>query len=372
MVTSLTASTMLVVGCATPAASPDADPEPAGSASASVSTTPAPETSLTPVPTPTPTPIPLSPLTGNAQDTPQPVLVVKLDNTRNAMPHAGLKAADLVYIEEVEYGITRIAAVFNSKIPNRIGPVRSARITDLDLLSQYGSPGFAFSGAQRKLWPAITNSTLVDLSANKAAADYTRDTSRRAPYNYFFNGKSAIKNRDDISFDTNIGFTFSEDSPLGGQVNKSARLEWSYASAAFTFDPEQGKYAVDLNGERASAEEGDGLQWADTVVIQLVKQTPSEYFDRGGGNTPHAKTIGTGKALILRDGMSYQAQWSRQSEDSGTLFTNDLGIPISFKPGQTWIVLYDKSRDPKLKPLKQPGTPTVSTQESNQATPSPS
>ena len=107
-----------------------------------------------------------------------PVLAVKIDNTRNAQPQAGVELADLVYVEEVEYGMTRLAAIFSSTIPARIGPVRSARITDIDLLAQYGSPAFAFSGAQRKLWPALAKAPFIDVSANKAAEDYSRDSNR--------------------------------------------------------------------------------------------------------------------------------------------------------------------------------------------------
>lgn len=342
----------VATGCTTQSPNPESQ-----SSSPSVSpVSPSPIPMPTPITTPSPSASPsqpLSPLTGRVQSNPQPVLVVKLDNTRNSQPHAGLKDADLIYIEEVEYGITRLAAVFSSTVPDRIGPVRSARITDLDLLSQYGSPGFAFSGAQQKLWPEIANSPLVDLSANKAPSDYERDPNRRAPYNYFFNGKSALETRDDISVDRNIGFLFSDEIPPNGDFNESARVEWSYASAGFTYDPSNMQYAVRLNGERATSEEGDGLQWADTVVIQLVKQRPSEYFDRGGGNTPHADTIGKGDALILRNGMSFKAKWSRPDANSGTIFTTELGIPIPFKPGQTWIALYDKTRDIKLKPREK-------------------
>ncbi|MGA0209457.1 MAG: DUF3048 domain-containing protein, partial [Candidatus Nanopelagicales bacterium] len=163
---------------AAPAPSPSSSPEP----------------SPEPVPTPrsTPPPGPTTPLSGLPQIDPAPVLVVKLDNTRNAQPHAGLDAADIVYIEEVEYGITRLAAVFATSVPDRIGPVRSARITDLDLLEQYGSPAFSFSGVQRKMWPLIDSSPLIDISPNKAASAYRRDSSRRAPYNYFLDGSSGL------------------------------------------------------------------------------------------------------------------------------------------------------------------------------------
>ena len=81
-----------------------------------------------------------------------PVLVVKIDDTSMAHPQIGLEDADLVYIEQVEGGSTRLAAVFSSKIPTHIGPVRSARISDIELLAQYGRVGFAYSGAQSKMY----------------------------------------------------------------------------------------------------------------------------------------------------------------------------------------------------------------------------
>jgi len=82
-----------------------------------------------------------------------PVLAVKIDDTNAAHPQIGLEDADVVYIEQVEGGLTRLAAIFSSVIPERVGPVRSARISDIDILSQYGRVAFAYSGAQRKLLP---------------------------------------------------------------------------------------------------------------------------------------------------------------------------------------------------------------------------
>ena len=92
------------------------------------------------------------------------VLAVKIDDTNSAHPQIGLENADVVYIEQVEGGLTRLAAIFSSTIPVRIGPVRSARISDIDILSQYGRVAFAYSGAQRKLLPVIAAANLEDLS----------------------------------------------------------------------------------------------------------------------------------------------------------------------------------------------------------------
>lgn len=284
------------------------------------------------------------------EPTAKPVLVVKLDNTRNAQPHAGLHQADVVYIEEVEYGITRLAAVFASEIPNRIGPVRSARITDIDLLAQYGSPAFSFSGVQRKMWPVIDSSSLIDISPNKAASAYGRDFSRRAPYNYFLNGRKGLKAAPDASIERDIGFVFDSVPPAGGSVGLAARVDWPAASASFRYDQASRLYRIELNDREAQAEEHDAGQRAATVVIQYVEQNPSRFFDKGGGNTPHAETIGKGKAVILRDGLRYDARWVRPDAESGTTFTTKSGSPIAFKPGQVWVALADKDRPADLFP----------------------
>ncbi len=315
---------------------------------------PSPNT-LPPTPTPPPSPSPspivlLSPLTGLPEPTPKPVLVVKLDNTRNAQPHAGLGSADVVYIEEVEWGLTRIAAIFSSAIPNHIGPVRSARITDIELLAQYGSPAFAFSGAQQKLWPMLEAASFEDVSANKGGEGYSRDSNRRAPYNYFADGQVMLERAPKASFSTDIGFLFSEDTPLGGRPASKVTAEWPYSSVRFVYDPIAGRYNVRLNGAPAKGEEIEGSQQASTVVIQYVKQTDSGFHDHSGGRTPLAETVGTGKALVLRDGQVWDVIWNRPSEELGTTFALADGSPMPFKPGQQWVALVDRDRTVRIIP----------------------
>lgn len=80
-----------------------------------------------------------------------PVLAVKIDNVRAARPHTGLGAADIVYVEQVEAGLTRFLAVYSSRQPPRVGPVRSARESDVELLRQFGRPALAYSGVRSAL-----------------------------------------------------------------------------------------------------------------------------------------------------------------------------------------------------------------------------
>ncbi len=89
----------------------------------------------------------------------------------------------MVFVEEVEAGLTRIAAVYNSSMPNIVGPVRSARISDLEIMEQFGTPAFAFSGAQSKFLPLIDQANLINASHGLNGKFYTRQTDKKAPHN---------------------------------------------------------------------------------------------------------------------------------------------------------------------------------------------
>lgn len=298
-------------------------------------------------------PIGMSPLTGRPIADYRPVLVVKLDNTPNAQPHAGLIDADVVYIEEVEYGITRLAAVFSSSVPRRIGPVRSARITDIDLFAQYGKPAFGYSGAQQKMFPYLKAASIYDVSPYTGGG-YSRDSGRRIPYNMFFDGRVGINRAPKATPARDMGFVFDEAVPEGGLNATDASMRWGYASAGFEYVKKDAEYRVSLNGRTARAEEWSGGQRAATVVIQYVKQTKSQFWDKGGGNTPHAETIGTGTAMVLRDGRAWKTTWTRPNARSGTTFTLRDGTPLPFKPGQLWVVLLDRKRPATITPLTKP------------------
>ena len=78
---------------------------------------------------------------------------------------------------------------------------------------------------------------------------------------------------------------------------------------------------------------------ADTAIIQLVSITPSIYGDKFGGVTPFSKTIGSGKAIMLRDGFSYELTWQRDVETDVTTWLDKDGKIANFKPGNIWIFL---------------------------------
>jgi hypothetical protein len=274
-----------------------------------------------------------------------PILVVKLDDTRSAHPQIGIEEADIVYIEQVEGGLTRLAAVFSSKIPQRIGPIRSARISDIELLAQFGRVGFAYSGAQSKLRPVLESANLINASAERNPATiYTTDPTRVQPY--------AMVLRADLLLDSlkakgvkleeskSVGWKFG-DAPSGGEVVTDIRLSWPASSYDAHWSEDQSRWLLDHVGAPNFADSGVRLG-ASTLVIQKVEITDSIYKDKVGGVTPFSPTVGTGEGYIARDGKVFKALWSRPTEGSGTKWTTIDGAEISFKKGQIWVALMDK------------------------------
>src|SRR5579859_7089046 len=190
------------------------------------------------IPRPSPTPRPthsgplLDPFTGERVKALGPVLAVKIDNIVYARPQTGLRSADIVYVIPVEGGLTRFMAVFSSHIPTTVGPVRSARQSDLDLLAQFGRPAFAWSGATPHLVPFIERAPfIVDLYANLVNG-YWRDPNRIAPYNLFATTKTLMSQAPKASKARDIGFRFGA-TQTGGKP--TASYDVKYPSASYTF-----------------------------------------------------------------------------------------------------------------------------------------
>lgn len=279
-----------------------------------------------------------SPFSGRAHGAGKPVLVVKFDDTTFAQPHAGLASADIVYVEEVEYGLTRLAAVFSTSLPRVVGPVRSARISDIDLLAQFGKPAFAYSGSQHKLRPLLAKASIYDVSGDMGPSGYFRDGSRRAPYNFMGVPTALLARAPHASPAQDIGFAFSVPAPAGGRPGVSAVVPYPDSQAKFVWNRRTRSYDVFLN-KRPAREAGGGTQHATTVVVQYVKQSDSGFHDKYGGRTPLLKTVGTGKAWVLRDGHAWLCTWSRPVATGGTTYTTADGQQMLFAPGQVWVAL---------------------------------
>jgi len=275
------------------------------------------------------------------------ILVVKIDDTNAAHPQIGIEDADLVYVEQVEGGLTRLAAIYTSKLPPLIGPIRSARISDIELLAQFGRVGFAYSGAQSKMRPVIAEANLENLSAERNPPSiYGKDPNRIGPVDMILKPDLLLERANanpKIRIETATASVFAfGDAPKGETNTAIAKIKWPSAKYELRWDSANEKWLIYFNEKPNMAANGEHL-YADTAIIQIVSITPSIYGDKFGEITPFSKTTGSGKAVMLRDGFSYQISWQRNLETDVTTWKSEDGGVANFKPGRTWIFLTDKA-----------------------------
>jgi hypothetical protein len=298
----------------------------------------------TAAPSEEPEEVPAHPFTGKPYEALKPVLAVKIENTAAGKPQLGLKSADIVYIEQVEAGLTRLMAIFSSRLPAKVGPVRSARISDLHIAPMFGKPAFSYSGAQTKMLPFIAEASLFDVGDTRNPGAYFRQPGRFAPYNLFANTRQLLAKAPKASKAKDIGFTFGE-APEGGTPRKSYTVRWPAARFTFAWSEQKKQWMIWQDGKKNMAAEGGQLS-APTIVVQYTKTERSEFHDKNDSYTPLVHTTGKGKAIVLRDGKAFKADWERESEKDGTTFTTETGEPMNFAPGPVWVAL--ASRKPVI------------------------
>jgi Protein of unknown function (DUF3048) N-terminal domain/Protein of unknown function (DUF3048) C-terminal domain len=277
-----------------------------------------------------------SPFTGEPVRSLNRVLAVKIDNIVDARPQTGLTHADIVYVLPVEGGLSRLLAIFSSHYPPVIGPVRSAREDDLELLRQFGRPAFAYSGATATLLPYIHRTARIVNLYSGITGGYYRDTSRVAPYNLYAHTPRLLRQARTASRAADIGFRFGPPPP-GGKVTRAASVAYPAAKFRFTWSAAKGRWLVTMDGTPAKTSDGGRLS-AATVVIQYTTVRTSRFLEYGKP-PPYAESTGSGTALVLRDGKAWTTHWSRPDASGGTTFTTPSGQRMTFAQGQVWVVL---------------------------------
>jgi DUF3048 family protein len=299
-------------------------------------------------------PPPTCPLTGMPapdDEVPhRPVVAVKVENTTEAYPLAGLQNADVVYEELVEGGITRFMSLYQCKSSLRVGPVRSARMTDPRVVLQFGPRSMlSYSGGQQAVVNDIGRSTLMSFDETSGGDAFSRDDSRVMPHNLFLNTAKLWARAGSAA--RNAGpprrvFTFDGDVPRSGKRVSGVALTFSYANtAAWQWMPARGEWQRLLDGSPMTLESGEPIT-AENVVIQQVVVSASNLVDVLGNPSPEITLTGSGKVWVLRDGRLIAGRWVRPVMGAVTKFEMTDGTIIALSPGNTWVELLPKGTAP--------------------------
>jgi hypothetical protein len=311
---------------------------------------------ITPSPTPT-TPSPtaaaeLCPLTGappNAGENAQrPALAVKIDNIDLARPQSGVDKADLVVEELVEGGLTRLFAVFQCDTAGNLGPIRSARDTDANLLALLHGSVFGYSGANPAAMPPIrAHGNAVLIPYDNLPSYFHRISSRPAPHNVYSDTKTilnaGVSRRKNLTAPQPL-FTYG-DAPASAPAATNATLSWPEASAGWRWSGKS--WLRTQNGTPDVMADGTRVR-ADNVVIMQIQIGSTGIRDVAGNASPLDVTVGSGKVWILRDGKVIAGTWKRAGFGSRLRFVDATGTAIPLHPGRTWIELLPRPRVPKI------------------------
>lgn len=286
--------------------------------------------------TTTEVPVVVNPLTGEpAADESilsRPAMVVKIDNHPSAHPQMGINQADIIFEENVEK-LTRFAAVFHSLGSDPVGPIRSGRFQDINLLGSLNKPLFVWSGGNAQVTSAIQKSDLVDLSHTIANKDggFTRDKTRKAPHDLVAETTKLWTLAPDGSGPPQAQFIYrgaSDALPTDAQkvdgVKVSmdgVKVHWLWNGANKTFDR--------FENEKAHVDTADVQLNVPNVVLLEVEYTNSY--------SPTSKTLGSGKVTVFTSGVAITGTWTRETRYVPFILKDASGAIIKLTPGRTFV-----------------------------------
>jgi DUF3048 family protein len=286
---------------------------------------------------------PIAPLTGLPDTTGarrRCAITVKIDNTEAGHPKYGVEQADVVYEEVVEGGYTRLAAIFNSHTPDRVGPVRSVRKTDQSLVWPIGGV-FVYSGGAPYAIASINTAPVVQLDETRAGPLMFRDDSRYAPVNLYAH-VNVMYAKCGPHIPPPPLFTYRAPHAVVGDLPATSVHVGFLAGfdVTWTWDAASGTWKRSIFGSPEISASGQQLAPKNVVVmfVPYVGGDPND-FNIGA----EAQLTGQGRALVFTAGKEITGTWSRPDKSRPAQLLNAAGHPIALTPGQTWVELPDTS-----------------------------
>jgi len=312
--------------------------------------TPLPTATL--VPTPTTDPY-VNPLTGLRVDDPSKldrrVLAVRIGNDAVIRPQEGLGQAEIVFEELMEGNtVTRFTALFLAADAERLRPIRSARLSSLQIVPMFDAV-LVHSGASDPIRWRISEEDFTDLDQYFHAEPYgilegydwrgRMYTSAEAIHDYLKEqGWETEPSVEPLSFD--------EQAPEGSPAvaidipySDSSLVRWEY-------DESSNVYLRWVAGEpHTDALTGEQIDAANVVVLYAEHRETDIVEDSLGSTAIDIWLHGEGTGVICRDGVGLDVTWERVAEDKPLVFRDDAGEIVPLKPGQTWFQIVPDDMD---------------------------
>lgn len=302
----------------------------------------------TPSPTPSfvssyeePPPYDLTPLTGEqvpVGSASAPAFAAKIDNHPDARPQIGLDRADVVWEILVEGGSTRYIAVWQSDIPDEIGPIRSVRPVDPAVVSPQGGI-FAYSGGQERFVVAMRQAPVHNAIHGQRDTESTmfRGQNAPAPHNVIVRAAQIVAEQSALPAPAQQ-FPFAESVSAATATKEGAvttRIDMRFggsATPAWVWSADaQGWLRYTTGGLPDTASGGAQLTAVNVVVIRVPVRVIQ--------SIPTVELVGSGEAWVSTGGATVPATWSKDSLTDQIRILDSHGVAVRMAPGMTWIAL---------------------------------
>lgn len=275
------------------------------------------------------------------------VVSVKVENSRESRPQSNLQLADVVYESVTEGGITRFNAIFHSSAPTVVGPVRSARLSDVDIVRQYNAL-FCFSGASSSVNAQIRSAGIENLSEDAGVTKpFTRSSARARPHNLYVDVaevRAEAQRRGMPATQPPVGLAFEKASAPATPTIMAVDIPFSSSNkVTWTYDAASNSY-LRSSGGSAFIDAESGKQISARNVVVLWAQYSAASRDVVGSTTYDIALVGSGRATVFRDGQVFNGTWEA-SADAPPSFVAEDGSPVKLGPGNTWIQVVNTSVD---------------------------
>ena len=276
-------------------------------------------------------------------------LAIKISNAPPSFvrPQSGLNSADWVFEHTAEGNITRFTLIVYGNDVAQVGPIRSARLIDVELPAMYDA-ALAFSGASVGVNQRLNASDFASRIIRSADPGYFR-TGEDKPFEHtlygrpdiFRQGLSAVGLNTSPSFNGLLPFTSNP--PAGGTPANSVSIDYQWETVEWRYDAVNGRYFRWAAGEPHL----DGNTQEQVHAANVIIIAPNHVEDgticeeiRDDTCVHHSVQIqlwGSGTGLLLRDGQQFPITWVRNGRNDLLTFTDAAGNPIPLQIGNSWV-----------------------------------
>ena len=296
----------------------------------------------------------VNPLTGLPVEHPENLnrrpLLVKIDNyPPDVRPQSDVMQADIVWEHLLTGGATRFAAIYLANDPDHVGPVRSARLIDFDLVRVYRAL-FAYSGmAQGEIDVIKTDGLAISRAVTGGCPALCRFPKAGTDYEHTLYGDGVALRAlaDQLHRDTTpqplYGMAFAATAPTNGIPLSQIRVGYRQTDVQWTYQASSGRWLrAEDSQPHLDAAINQQISAANVLVLEadhLEQPYVSDGYWGPGNFAFSVPLIGEGRVFLLRDGEYIEGKWKRSDRNEPLRYYDLAGNDLLFKPGNTWVNL---------------------------------